>query len=118
MNEVYKIAGEEPPFLMGTKACFERLGRAIIEHDLKVTGSLTFRHSKDPLTKNDSFIVCLVIPASKLEQVERDLGCPLTDNDDLQVGFDVISSLKWKDAEGNLYTSRYPDKSGKAESNS
>jgi len=113
MNEVYKIAGEEPPFLMGTKACFERLGRAIIEHDLKVTSSIAFRPFQSlSLTKNDSFVVSLVIPASKLEQVEKDLGCTLTDHFDIQIGSETISSPKWKDINGGIvYTSCYPDKS-------
>lgn len=43
-DEVCKIAGEEPPFLIGTKACFERLGRVIIEHDLKVISSMHSGH--------------------------------------------------------------------------
>ena len=114
-DEVYKIAGEEPPFLMGTKACFEKLGRAIIEHDLKVTLSIAFSpfqslRGEDPLTRNDSFVVSLVIPASKLEQVEKDLGCTLTDHFDIQIGSEIISSPKWKDINGISYTSCYPGK--------
>ena len=108
--EVYKVAGESPPFLTGSKACLERLGRVIIRHGLNVTSSHYFSSGCGELSTYDSFTVSLTIPASLLEQVEKELRCTLTDHLDVQVGHDCYRSVKWRDKDGTRYTSPYPSK--------
>jgi len=104
--EVYKIAGEKEPFLIGSKPCLERLGRVIVKYGLKVTSSHYFGNLKT----YDSFIVSLTIPASKLDIVEKELRCKLTDQLDIQIGMAVSKSVKWRDVDGTRYLNPYPNK--------
>jgi len=115
--EVYKVAGERAPFLTGSKACLERLGRVIVRHGLKVTSSHYFSSGRGELTTYDSFSVSLTIPASRLEQVEKELRCTLTDHFDLQVGSEVYKSVKWRDQDGTKYVSPYPSKEERRDQN-
>ena len=107
--EVYKVAGERAPFLTGSKACLERLGRVIVRHGLRVTSSYYFSGS-GKFSTYDSFTVSLTIPASLLEQVEKELRCTLTDHLDIQIGFEVHRSVKWRDQDWTKYVSPYPSK--------
>jgi hypothetical protein len=106
--EVYKMAGERAPYLTGSKACLERLGRIIIKYGVRVNGSHYL--GDEELNRSSAFIVALIIPASKLILVENELMCTLTDHIDIQVGFDIMRSEKWKDTDGQIYLSPYPSK--------
>lgn len=73
---VFKVAGEEPPFLQCTKATFERLGRVIVKYSVKVTSTWA---CGDTNYRSTSFVVMLEIPLKNVQAVADELGVTLTE---------------------------------------
>lgn len=88
------ILGEAEPFLTSSKASKLRVFDAILNTGTTLYGSFAIGSGGSYSNRGVSIIYNVEVDADKVQQLEEMAKATLTPHPDIQVGFDVLKSVK------------------------
>lgn len=102
---IFLCAGERAPFLTNSKACHLRFMRALLETRSKLNSAHCIGGNwKD---RYACWTAAIEVPLHAVHDFQDIAQCYLSYHSDLQIGFDIHRTAKWKDVDGKYYTYPY-----------
>jgi hypothetical protein len=104
-DRVFVQVGEQPPFLSKSKACYARFMEALLKTGSHLEGAF----SLGPWDERGDFLASLIVPVSKVAEFQTIAKCTLEYHPNIQLGMQIMPSVKWEDREGHRYHEPHPD---------